>query len=416
MHLNKEILLISHNFSPEPTGIGKYNGEMINWLAEKGHNCTVITTFPYYPYWKVQPPYKNRWYKKERVLYPDTGNAVTIFRCPSYIPSNPTGKKRVIQDASFWFFMFWTVVKRAFSKKKFDLIITVAPPFHLAYLGLWFKNKIKGKLLYHIQDLQIETAQELHLISSKKILDWGYKIERNILDKADFVSSISDGMINKVKAKTNNKVFFFPNWVDTANFYPIECRDDLKKKWGYKSDDVVYLYSGAIGEKQGLRGLICAAEILSKRDDIKFIICGSGPYKEKLIEFAESKKLTNVKFLPIQDKKVFNEFLNMADYHLILQKANTGDLVMPSKLATILAVGGVCIATAVPGTSLYNLISQFNLGYLTEPGNNDLLAGMIDALNLDDSFNEKRNNARRYAVGHLNIDFVMNEFLSNVFT
>jgi colanic acid biosynthesis glycosyl transferase WcaI len=88
---------------------------------------------------------------------------------------------------------------------------------------------------------------------------------------------------------------------------------------------------------------------------------------------------------------------------------------MPSKLATILAVGGVCIATALAGTSLYNLVSQFNLGYVTEPGNNDLLAGMIGGLNLDDSFNEKRNNARSYAVRHLNIDFVMNDFLSNVF-
>jgi colanic acid biosynthesis glycosyl transferase WcaI len=413
--LNKEILLISHNFSPEPTGIGKYNGEMINWLAENGYNCTVITTFPYYPHWKVQAPYKNRWYKKEIISYPNTKCTVSIFRCPAYIPANPTGKKRVIQDVSFWTFMFWKVLRMAFSKKKFDLIITIAPPFHLAYLGLLFKNKKGGKLLYHIQDLQIEAAQKLKLISTEKIFDTVYKIEKNILEKADFVSSISEGMINKVKAKVNKEVLFFPNWVDTKNFFPMESHKVLKGKWGYKSDDVIYMYSGAIGVKQGLEGLLCAAEILLERENFKFIICGSGPYMKKLMEFAANKHLTNVKFLPVQDVDVFNEFLNMADYHLILQKANAGDLVMPSKLATILAVGGVCLVTTIKGTSLYNLVSQFNLGYITEPDNYKLLAEVICGLDSDSSFNEKRKNARNYAVQHLDINSVMNGFLNKIF-
>jgi colanic acid biosynthesis glycosyl transferase WcaI len=40
------ILLISPNFTPEPTGIGKVNGEMINWFAKNGFNCDVITVYP----------------------------------------------------------------------------------------------------------------------------------------------------------------------------------------------------------------------------------------------------------------------------------------------------------------------------------------------------------------------------------
>jgi len=34
--MKKSILLIGYNFIPEPTGIGKYSGEMISWLGEKG--------------------------------------------------------------------------------------------------------------------------------------------------------------------------------------------------------------------------------------------------------------------------------------------------------------------------------------------------------------------------------------------
>ncbi|ASU36703.1 WcaI family glycosyltransferase [Mucilaginibacter xinganensis] len=412
---NKTILLISHNFSPEPTGIGKYNGEMMNWLATNGYDCTIITTFPYYPYWKVQAPHTNRWFKKEVIKYEESNTSITIHRCPSYVPSNPTGKRRLIQDFSFWTSMFWKVLNLIITKQKFDLIITIAPPFHLAYLGLMLKKRNGSKLLYHIQDLQIEAAQDLNILSSKKFFDRIYRIEKNIIEKADYVSSISDGMIRKIKAKVDRETIFFPNWVDTSFFFPLPESDKLKSNWGYQPDDIIFLYSGAIGEKQGLESILLAAEGLMDNHRIKFIICGSGPYKEKLMETTQSKKLSNIKFFPIQDKELFNEFLNMADYHLVLQKANASDLVMPSKLTNILAIGGVCIATSSPGTSLYNLISEHDLGYITEPDNHSLLSKLISALKPDKSFQTKRNNALNYARQYLDINNVMNTFLTDVF-
>ena len=33
--MKKRLLLISYNFYPEPTGIGKYNGEMISWFVSR---------------------------------------------------------------------------------------------------------------------------------------------------------------------------------------------------------------------------------------------------------------------------------------------------------------------------------------------------------------------------------------------
>ena len=65
--MSKRVLLIGGNFSPELTGIGKYNGEMIDMLASQGYDCTVITSYPYYPHWKVQEPYttSSGWFKRE---------------------------------------------------------------------------------------------------------------------------------------------------------------------------------------------------------------------------------------------------------------------------------------------------------------------------------------------------------------
>jgi colanic acid biosynthesis glycosyl transferase WcaI len=412
----KKILLISHNFSPEPIGIGKYNGEMLSWLVNRGYDCTVITTFPYYPFWKVQEPYTNHWYKKEVIYNEKSGATLTIYRCPSYIPSDPTGKQRAIQDFSFWVTKFFMVFKLILFKQKFDLIITVAPPFHLAYLGLMLKRFSGGKLLYHIQDMQIEAARDLKLFSKKMVLAGLFRVEHKILMSADFVSSISDGMIKKIKAKFNRDIVFFPNWVDTDYFFPLPNREKLKIKWGYKPDDIVYLYSGAVGVKQRLERILVTAEELLHMEHIKFIICSSGPYKDQLHEQARRKGLTNISFLQVQERDVFNEFLNMADIHLVLQIADAGDLVMPSKLTTILAVGGASIITASLGTSLYDMVHDYDFGYVVEPqdrDNQDLLTKQILQIKLDSELEAKRENARKYAVQYLEVDKVMNKFVED---
>ena len=409
----KRVLLISHNFSPELVGMGKYNGEMINWLVERGHDCTVITTFPYYPFWKVQKPYRNLWYKKETNINPVSGAKLDVYRCPTYIPKDPTGKQRTLQDFSLWLSKFFTIFKLILTNQKFDLIITVAPPFHLAYLGLMLKKVTGGKLLYHVQDLQIEAARDLKLFSNKEILGNLFRVEHRILRLADFVSSISDGMIKKIQDKIKREVVFFPNWVDPTLFYPLPDRNLLKLKWGYKETDIVYMYSGAIGVKQGLEDILTSVEHLKEHEHIKFIICSSGPYKDLLLQQSEAKGLTNVTFLPVQPKERFNEFLNMADIHLVIQKVSAEDLVMPSKLATILAVGGASIITASKGTSLYQMAEDGDFGYVVEPANDKSITDQILAIALNDQLEQKRLNARNYALKYLNVDKVMSDFVNN---
>jgi colanic acid biosynthesis glycosyl transferase WcaI len=270
-----------------------------------------------------------------------------------------------------------------------------------------------GKLLYHIQDMQIEAARDLKMFYHKKVLASLFKIEHRILISADHVSSISVGMIDKIETKIKKDIVFFPNWVDTDFFKPLPNRHLLKTKWGYQPDDIIYLYSGAVGVKQGLEGILTAAATLQDDEHVKFVICASGPYKDELARLAQQKGLSNIAFLPLQDKEVFNEFLNMADIHLVMQKATAGDLVMPSKLATILAVGGISIITSSPGTSLYKMVNDYDLGYVVEPGNDELLVQKIRDVKDDKDLDIKRVKARNYALTYLNIDNVMNGFVAN---
>ncbi|MDB5062080.1 MAG: glycosyl transferase, group 1 family protein [Mucilaginibacter sp.] len=409
--MQNRVLLIGGNFSPEPIGIGKYNGEMIDWLAANGHECTVVTTYPYYPQWKVQTPYvkKSFWYKREtKYIKPFYENSIKIYRCPQYVPANPTGTKRMILDFSFFLTSF-VVILRLLLQRKYNIVISVVPSFQLGLLAILYKKIRGGKFFYHIQDLQIDAARDLQMIKSKTLINFLLGIEKYILKQADVVSSVSAGMIEKIEMKCDKKIDFFPNWVDTMMFYPIAEKTLLKKEFNFNPSDIIVLYSGAVGEKQGLENILLAAQSFLHNTHLKFVICGSGPYLKKLVDIKADLNLHNVVFMSTQPIEKFNRFLNMADLHLIIQKSNAADLVMPSKLTTILAIGGVTLLTAMPGSSLYNLIKLYNLGIAVEPENLTALIAGIDTA-IKNNNNDMQSNARAYAERYLSREIVISKF------
>ena len=205
----------------------------------------------------------------------------------------------------------------------------------------------------------------------------------------------------------------FPNWTDTNSFYPIKNKTNLKKEFSYLPSDKIVLYSGAIGEKQGLDAILNIADQLRNVTDLKFIICGSGPYKKELQNLAGQLKVQNVNFMPLQDHSKFNDFLNLADIHLVIQKASASDLVMPSKLTTILAVGGLAIITANPGSGLYSLVKENNIGVLAKAENADSLKECILRV-ISGDYSEIAGNARKYAEDYLSTEEVLLSYEASI--
>ena len=384
---------------------------MIDWLAKNGVECTVITTYPYYPYWRVQNPYrKNRfWFKIENQKF-DSGGSIKVIRCPIYVPKKPSGIKRIILDFSFLFTSAFPLMYLLFKKRK-TLVMAVAPSFLIGMPAVAYKFFKRSKFVYHIQDMQIEAARELGMLKSKFLINTLFRIENFIFKKADAVSSISDGMIAKLKLKSKRDIYFFPNWADIKTFYPVLNKTEIKRDFGFKNNDRIILYSGSIGQKQGLEAILLAADNL--RNDLysKFIICGSGPYKSALEKMAEEMALTNVFFFPLQPLEKFNAFLNLADVHLIIQKADAGDLMMPSKLTSILAVGGMAIITANENSGLHTLVRNHGVGVVVPAENQDALNRAIEkVLNEPVGNSLIRDKARMYAEQFLDRNEIMNRF------
>ena len=88
--------------------------------------------------------------------------------------------------------------------------------------------------------------------------------------------------------------------------------------------------------------------------------------------------LTNVQFLGLQAGERFVELLKTADFHVIPQKAEAADLVLPSKLGGIFATGQPVIVMAKPGTGLAAEVA--GAGLIIPPGDAAALAAAVRTL------------------------------------
>ncbi|MFH7799499.1 colanic acid biosynthesis fucosyltransferase WcaI [Enterobacter cloacae] len=404
-----KILVYGINYSPELTGIGKYTGEMVEWMASQGHDVRVITAPPYYPEWKVGERYSSWRYRREE-------GAATVWRCPLYVPKQPSTLKRLIHLGSFALSSFFPLMAQR--RWKPDRIIGVVPTLFCTP-GMRLLGKLSGaRTLLHIQDYEVDAMLGLGMAGKGKggkVAKLASAFERSGLHNVDYVSTISRSMMNKAQEKgvAPEKVIFFPNWSEVARFRDVTDSDAqaLRAELGLPDDQKIILYSGNIGEKQGLENVIEAAQQLSEHPWM-FVIVGQGGGKARLEKMASERGLTNVKFFPLQSYEALPALLKMGDCHLVVQKRGAADAVLPSKLTNILAVGGNAVITAEAETELGQLCDSYpGIAVCVEPESVPaLVTGIEQALTMP----KVNTVAREYAERTLEKENVLSQFIADI--
>jgi colanic acid biosynthesis glycosyl transferase WcaI len=253
--------------------------------------------------------------------------------------------------------------------------MTVAPAFVCAPAG-WLAARLCGaKAWLHVQDFEVDVAFQLGMLKSKRLQRLIQDAERWMLRRFDGVSSISHRMVERLVAKgvAAERTLFFPNWVDTAKVGPFCSGTAYRRELGIGDDTIVAMFSGTLSAKQGLWMIPRVAQALSERRDILLVICGDGALKAQLE--AGTRDLANVRLLPLQPIERLGDLLSMADIHLLPQNSEAADLVLPSKLAGMLASGRPVVASCAPGTELASVVSH--CGLTAAPDNPEALAAAV---------------------------------------
>jgi colanic acid biosynthesis glycosyl transferase WcaI len=362
-----KIIVWGINYDPEPTGIGPFNTDLCNYLAEQGHSMTMLTTFPYYPWWKKRETDAGKLYETEE------RPGIRVHRCWHFVPAKPSTLTRLLHELSF----VMTSTLRVLFLKRPDVCIVVSPPLFLG-LGATLLRWIKWtKIVYHVQDLQPDAALGLGMIKPGLAVRILYMLEKWNYRRAALVTGISQGMMDAYRNKgiAGTKTYLFPNWIPDGEPTPADGATavSFRAANGIPPQTPLIAYSGNLGVKQGLDVIVDAA-VLSEKEktagqgDIHWAICGEGAAKGLLSEKIAAQSCSSVKLYPLQADDYYQSLLREADVCLITQQKGTGQFFFPSKLLSILQLGRAVLAVADDSSELARAVREGGFGLVVAPG------------------------------------------------
>lgn len=373
-HSQLSILVCGINYRPEFVGVAKYTSELVDYLIEQGHKVTVITAVPSYPQRTISTGYKNQYSVFKE------GN-LTVIRCPVILLRSDSTVSRLAHLFSFAITASFALARTLF-QKRYDVSLAIQPTLVICPTILILSKLRNCKRVMHIQDFELDAFLARSKTSVEKSNTWAHWIEKRILCHFDHFVSISEKMTIELatrKGVPRSKITKIPNWVCTSNFHPtFKGSNYLHDLLGLDPSNKIIMYSGTLGLKQGLELLpLIAHRFLDKR--WHFVISGEGPLKELIADAAA--RLENLSLLPFFTERDLNNALNSADIHLVLQRRSFSDLVLPSKLSTILSCGGNAIVTADKGTELHDMYLRYpGIFTIAQPEDIDDISSKIEIL------------------------------------
>jgi colanic acid biosynthesis glycosyl transferase WcaI len=400
-----KILICSANFAPEPTGIGKYSGEMAAWLAEAGHSVRVVAAPPYYPEWKLNPAYRWPPYRRERWM------GVDVWRAPLWVPAKQGGARRVLHLLTFALSSLPVMLRQTFWRP--DVVLTVAPALMCAPAG-WLTARLCGAQAWlHVQDFELDVALQMELLKGPRLASMARAMESWLLRRFDVVSTISERMRQHLlnKGVPEPRTHLFVNWVDAQAIRPLTAPSPYRAELGLNDGVKVVLFSGTLSAKQGLSVVPAAARLMAERKDVLFLVCGSGAMQAEMQ--AAARELPNFRLLPLQPLERLGDLLGLATVHLLPQSVEAEDLVLPSKLTGMLASGRPVVATCREGSELAEVVSR--CGRVVPPGDAAaLVAALSELLAKPDEAAALGAQARSYAETYLARDAVLRSLLDRM--
>jgi len=367
-----EIVLVSPYFYPHVGGVENHVRYLARNLSKRGLNITVVTTlieglkededFEGYHIHRIKP-------------------LMTLLRTPI-----APGIKGYIR-------------KRAEKKEKIIVHAHSPPPLPAYYAARATNNLV---LTYHC-DEELPTP-----IGS--LIVWLYRsiFGRYTAKKAKRIIASTASYAKTSKLLWNRKVDIVPMAVDTKVFKPVDpsqLRDELVDRGIIKKGDKVVLFVGRLVQHKGLEEIIACANYVNA----KFLICGSGPLKDRLEKDIESQGLKDkVKLLGSIEDELLPYYYSLCD--LFVLPSHSRLEAFGIVLLEAMACGKPIIASDIPGSR--EIVVEGHNGLLAEPLNAmDLAEKINEILQNEKSAEEMGRNGRRLAEERYSWDRITDEII-----
>ena len=224
---------------------------------------------------------------------------------------------------------------------------------------------------------------------------WAIRNARNYANKCDqvIVPTSSVGEIIKNWGVKNKNIVAIPTGVEEKQFESPD-RESVRKKYGIKNDEILLFVMTRLTAEKNMEFLVDAvSEIIRKNNSAKFMICGDGNIKEKLVEKVEEAGLVDktifVGIVPDSEKK---NFYAAGDIFVYASKSETQGMVLTEAMYSGLPI------VAVRATGVKDIVEDGKTGFLVSENKKEFgeaVQKLIDGENLRKKFGEEAGRVAR---------------------
>lgn len=315
-------------------------------------------------------------------------NGMTVLRIKT---GNITGTTNIIKKGLATVsvdYYFKKGLKKYFKNEKFDLILYPTPPITLANTIAWAKKYYGAKTYLMLKDIFPQNAVDLGMMTTSGLKGLLHSYFRK---KEKFFYSISDiiGCMSPANVKyvlehnpevNADKVEVCPNCLSVPTEEPTFKRDSsvLKKQYGIPKDAIIFIYGGNLGKPQGIGFLIECLRYVKDNKKAFFMIIGEGSEFDKLQQFINEEKPTNVKLMHYMPKDEYQRISDQCDVGMMFLDHRFTIPNFPSRILNYLASGNPVLAATDPNSDIGTIARDNGFGFCCESNDVKGFAKAVD--------------------------------------
>ncbi len=367
--------------------------ELARHWAEDGHDATVLTGFPNHPTGRVPSEYCDEF---RQLVTREQIDGVNVVRTWLWPLPNRRAYERILNYSSFF---VSSALTGTFLNRP-DVVIASSPQLLVGLSGWWLAFCKRVPFVFEVRDLWPESLAAVGVGDQKSLMHRTLaKIAGFLYRKANRIVVVTpafkDHLIGRWQVPAH-KISVIENGVETSLFNPQNTNPDLRRDLDAEGKFVVS-YIGTIGMAHGLEAIVEAATRMQHTSPkVLFLLVGEGAEKERILSLANSRRLTNLRFVGQQPREKIPAYITASDACLVLlKKADLFKTVIPTKMLEFMS----CARPVILGVEgqARKIMEEAQAGICIEPENVDDLVQAITRLAADPALRESLGrNGRRY--------------------
>ncbi len=390
------ILIVTNYYEPEEGAAAVIITRLARYLARQGHMVTVLTSAPNYPHGRIHDHYRGRFSVSE------TRDGVRVISTWLWATPSPRISRKFLSQITFML----TAALRGLTMPRPDVMLVEAAPIFTNLAGVFLSLVKRVPYVLDVHDLWPDHMLTVGAMTERHpayriarwLVDHTYRRAAHIIALTPYLEQVIRGYIPGM-----DKVRTVYSGVDLERFRPGLDDSAFRTKYNLGTARII-AYIGTLGTAYDCLTMLETAGRLRDREDVLFVIMGTGTQQQVVRDRLAQGDLPNVRWIEwveyaeIPQAWAATDIAFWALFNHPLHRGAVG-----TKMYEALA-SGVPIAVALEGV-VADILRESGAGLSVPFGDVDALSAAIRRLLDDPAFYAQcSQNARTYAEQHFDAE------------